>query len=306
MFSLRTILILLTAALLFWDNNAFAEGKSGLEIIINIPSRTLDLYRDNTLWREYAVAVGKPSTPTPTGDFYISTKEVNPDWIPPNGDAVVPSGPLNPLGYRWMGLYSTYGIHGTNAPWSIGSVISNGCIRMNESDAEELFDTVFIGTPVHIIYERIRVYIDNDGYASLHIYPDIYNSQPLDVATVYLKLAQYGINGLVDAEQVDRALQNNEEQHMALGRVCSIVLHGSELKEKAIELNGTLWVPVWPVAIALKTDITWNAARGIIYADDHSVPGMARGDILYATTEHIQQLFGIFLEFPCKRKLQHG
>lgn len=306
MFILRIILILFTAALLFLNSPAFAENKrteSGLEIVLNVPGRTLDLYRGDKLLREYSVAVGKPSTPTPTGEFYISAKEVNPEWIPPNGDPVVPSGPLNPLGYRWMGLYSTYGIHGTNAPWTIGSVVSNGCIRMNESDAEELFDAVPIGTPVTITYERVRVDVDNNGYAFLHIYPDIYASKPLNVTAVYSKLAPYGINGLVDAKQIDGALQNNEEKHMALGRVYSIYLYGNALKEKAIEVNGTLWVPAWAVAVALKTDIAWNAASGIIYAGGRSVPGMVRGDLLYVAAEQVQQLFGVSLELSGKEQV---
>ncbi len=64
----------------------------------------------------------------------------------------VPPGPDNPLGTRWMGLsVPGVGIHGTDAPSSIGYSLSHGCIRMQVPDAEWLFDHVEIGTTVHIV-----------------------------------------------------------------------------------------------------------------------------------------------------------
>ena len=58
----------------------------------------------------------------------------------------------NPLGTRWMGISSPgVGIHGTDAPSSIGYSVSHGCIRMQVPDAEWLFDHVDIGTTVHIV-----------------------------------------------------------------------------------------------------------------------------------------------------------
>jgi L,D-transpeptidase ErfK/SrfK len=64
----------------------------------------------------------------------------------------VPPGPSNPLGTRWMGISSPgVGIHGTDAPASIGYSASHGCVRMQVPDAEWLFDHVDIGTTVHIV-----------------------------------------------------------------------------------------------------------------------------------------------------------
>jgi hypothetical protein len=57
------------------------------------------------------------------------------------------------LGTRWLGLNvptGNYGIHGTNAPWSIGRFASNGCIRMHNRDIEAIFPLCPIGTPVQI------------------------------------------------------------------------------------------------------------------------------------------------------------
>jgi lipoprotein-anchoring transpeptidase ErfK/SrfK len=63
----------------------------------------------------------------------------------------VAPGKNNPIGTRWMGLSKDgYGIHGTNAPASIGHAASHGCIRMRQQDLEELFDLIPVGTAVKI------------------------------------------------------------------------------------------------------------------------------------------------------------
>ena len=68
---------------------------------------------------------------------------------------MIPPGPGNPVGTRWIGLDKKgYGIHGTNAPHSIGKAASHGCIRMRQHDLEELFATVRGGDQVEIIGER--------------------------------------------------------------------------------------------------------------------------------------------------------
>ena len=98
--------------------------------------RQLTLFNGNTPIRQYPVAIGKASTPTPLGNYAIATKIPNPGGV---------------LGTRWMGLnFDAYGIHGTNAPWNIGKMVSNGCIRMHNHNAEELFALIHIGTPVYI------------------------------------------------------------------------------------------------------------------------------------------------------------
>jgi hypothetical protein len=68
---------------------------------------------------------------------------------------VVPPGPHNPLGTRWMGLSEKgYGIHGTNVSRSIGKAASHGCIRMAQPDLEELFSQTRVGDTVLILGER--------------------------------------------------------------------------------------------------------------------------------------------------------
>ncbi|MFZ5650602.1 MAG: L,D-transpeptidase family protein [Bacillota bacterium] len=112
--------------------------EAGTWLVIIRSARKLQFYSGNNPVKTYPVAVGKHSTPTPLGSYRVVNKIVNPGGM---------------LGTRWMGLSipnGNYGLHGTNNPSSIGKYISNGCIRMFNSDVEELFPKISIGTPVTI------------------------------------------------------------------------------------------------------------------------------------------------------------
>jgi len=108
--------------------------------MINLTLRRLFFYKDKSRFTEYPVAIGKPSSPTPTGIWTITGKIVNPGGI---------------LGTRWMQLSipapdGVYGIHGTSQPWSIGKAVSLGCIRMYNHHIEEIFPLTPVGTRVEI------------------------------------------------------------------------------------------------------------------------------------------------------------
>ena len=121
-------------------------------LVVSIPDRKLVLIEAGKVKRVYDVAVGKAATPSPTGEFKIANRVVNPTWYGPK--QTVPPGRNNPLGTRWMGLgFRGYGIHGTNAPNSIGKAASHGCIRMRIRDVEELFKLVDTGDTVEIVKE---------------------------------------------------------------------------------------------------------------------------------------------------------
>ena len=141
-----------------------------LRIVVNVPGRTLSLVEGERLVARYPVAVGKPSTPTPRGTFRILQMAKDPTWAP-KGGPVVPPGPNNPLGTRWMRISEDgYGIHATNDPGSIGQARSKGCIRMLREDAEALFAQVQRGTRVDIVYE-----LDGwDEQAAAVRFPDVY------------------------------------------------------------------------------------------------------------------------------------
>jgi lipoprotein-anchoring transpeptidase ErfK/SrfK len=105
-------------------------------IIVDLSDRNLYLLDGNTVVRSFPVGVGKMLTKTPSGEYTIVNKQVNPG---------------GPFGAFWMGLSKPhYGIHGTNDPSSIGREVSHGCIRMYNEDVLQLAAIVPIRTPVTI------------------------------------------------------------------------------------------------------------------------------------------------------------
>jgi lipoprotein-anchoring transpeptidase ErfK/SrfK len=141
-----------------------------LRIVINVPARRLFLVEGERMLADYPVAVGRPSTPTPRGSYRILQMAKDPTWAP-RGRKIVPPGPANPLGTRWMRVTADgYGIHATNDPGSIGHARSHGCIRMFRADAEAVFAQVQRGTRVDIVYE-LQGWDDTIGPVN---YPDLY------------------------------------------------------------------------------------------------------------------------------------
>jgi hypothetical protein len=120
---------------------------------VSLEDHKLALIEDGKVKKIYPVAVGKPSTPSPVGTFAIARRVMNPTYS--HDGRVVPPGPHNPVGSRWMGLsIRGYGIHGTNEPGSIGKAASHGCIRMAKADLEELYPQVAVGDAVELIGQR--------------------------------------------------------------------------------------------------------------------------------------------------------
>jgi L,D-transpeptidase ErfK/SrfK len=131
------------------DASADERRQSQRRIVVSIPDRKLVLFDGDRVAKVYDVAVGKPSTPTPTGEYQIVNHIPNPTYY--GSGAVIAPGKDNPVGTRWMGLSAPgYGIHGTNVPRSIGKAASHGCIRMRQQDLEELFELVYVGVTVEL------------------------------------------------------------------------------------------------------------------------------------------------------------
>lgn len=133
------------------------DDQVGKVIVVDKTNHRLTLYNNMEVERQYPVAVGMPSWPTPSGTYKIISKQKNPTWVNPGTSwaagmpPYIPPGPGNPLGTRALGT-SAPGvfIHGTYSSWSIGYSVSHGCIRMYIRDSEDLFERVEIGTPVLI------------------------------------------------------------------------------------------------------------------------------------------------------------
>jgi L,D-transpeptidase ErfK/SrfK len=165
------------------------------EIHINIPEYTLRLIDNNQLVKTYPIAVGTPYEQTPAGSFKIIVKEINPTWYPGTNffdRTPVPPGPDNPLGSRWMEFKPVYGIHGTNKDWDINYPVSGGCIRMQDKDAQELYELVEIDTPVIITYETMILTEKPDGLY-IKLFPDIYDKQPGGSERLNGLLAAYSV-----------------------------------------------------------------------------------------------------------------
>ncbi len=128
-------------------------GPLTQRIVVSIPDRKLALIEGERVVKVYSVAVGARRSPSPTGMYKITTRIPDPTWYAPG--KVIGPGKENPLGTRWMGLnLRGFGIHGTNRPRSIGRAASHGCIRLRNSDVEELFELVSSGTVVELRGER--------------------------------------------------------------------------------------------------------------------------------------------------------
>ncbi|NJM48371.1 MAG: L,D-transpeptidase family protein [Alkalinema sp. RU_4_3] len=124
------------------------------ELVVDLSDRSVVLYRHQKILARYPLAVGQPGWETPEGTFRITEMRVNPDWQHPITRVVVPSGPGNPLGTRWIGFFHDeamiLGFHGTDQEDLIGSAVSHGCLRMRNKDIQALYQEVAVDTIVRV------------------------------------------------------------------------------------------------------------------------------------------------------------
>lgn len=167
----------------------FPTPPEGYTIEIDLDRKILTLKQYTETINTYPVAVGKPSTPTPAGEWQIIQKTRNPG---------------GPFGTRWMRInvpWGGYGIHGTDAPESIGTAASHGCVRMFNEDVNELYDIVPLGTPVKITGEVFSGRILDVG---VEPGPDVF-----EVKVILTELGYYDgeIDGIYD-EATAEAVRN--------------------------------------------------------------------------------------------------
>ena len=141
-----------------------ADGVRSVRLLLRLRERRLyvlagdlDDPADGPL-ASFPVAIGRRGYETPVGEFEVTEKVENPDWVqfdwhdPARVIRRVGPGPDNPLGERWIGFASAHGwgigFHGTPHPELLGQAVSHGCVRMRNRDVVDLYDRVEIGTPV--------------------------------------------------------------------------------------------------------------------------------------------------------------
>ena len=134
-------------------------SESAGTIVIDTPNKFLYLVQGDGRALRYGIGVGRPGF-TWSGMKTISAKKEWPDWTPPAEMLArrpdlprhMVGGPENPLGARAMYLGSSlYRIHGSNEPWTIGTNVSSGCIRMRNQDVIDLYGRVNVGTRVIVL-----------------------------------------------------------------------------------------------------------------------------------------------------------
>ena len=131
-------------------NQRLKVPKGRLTVLVDKSQNQLLLTEDNQFIKTYPVATGKDNS-TPVGTFKVVTKVPRPSWYK-QGAVVPPESPENILGTRWIGISKEgYGIHGSTDPSAIGHQVTAGCVRMTNSDVEELFDLIPVGTEVTIV-----------------------------------------------------------------------------------------------------------------------------------------------------------
>ena len=122
-----------------------------LSVVVDKSQNSLILKGDEEVFKTYVVSTGANNS-TPVGVFKITNKLINPTWYKSDGKVIPYGDPANLLGTRWMGLTKKgYGIHGTLELEKLGQQITDGCVRMKNEEAEELYGLLTPGTEVTIV-----------------------------------------------------------------------------------------------------------------------------------------------------------
>ena len=142
---------------------SFSPSIAPRQIIVSFGDRKLYWVHSKGEAISYPIAVPREQSRW-SGVSSVSSKRINPGWTPtaemrrenPKLPAYVPGGhPQNPLGPRALYLgASMYRIHGTDAPWTIGTAASKGCIRMYSEDVVDLYPRIPVGTKVTVTWKK--------------------------------------------------------------------------------------------------------------------------------------------------------
>lgn len=195
-------------------------------LLINVPEmRLYDFTVDPP--EVLAAAIGDLADPSLLGEFRIGAKRKDPAWhVPasireekPELPAVVPPGPDNPLGSRWMTIGRTsYGIHGTNVRWSIGRTATHGCIRLYEDAVQRLYERTPTGTRIQLVYQPYKWGIQG-GVVYLEAHPDLYSLRPDRLAEALRTPRTLGILAALDLERVWLAIDEMRGVPVQVGRL---------------------------------------------------------------------------------------
>ncbi len=193
-------------------------------IVINVPEMRLYLfYPKSQLVRTYPIGIGDVDFETPLGVYRVISRQIDPSWTVPKslrqkyGTAFMPPGPDNPLGKHWLGLSRRgYGIHGTDFPWSVGRLVTHGCIRLYPEHMEQLFQQVAVNTPVEIIYEPVKVGFKG-GEIYMEVHPDPYRKIKDLKSHAFRVVERMGLSGSVSPDKVISAVEHRDGVPVKVG-----------------------------------------------------------------------------------------
>ncbi len=239
-------------------------------LVVNLPERGVYLFRNGSFEKFYPIAIGQPGKfETPTGSYTIESRTKDPAWFPPawSGlkDEVVPAGPDNPLGDRWIGITAPgIGFHSTTAPMSIGQAVSHGCMRMYPNSVHELFEKVQVGWPVRIDYEVSKIGCDygEDRYY-LVTYPDIYKKNSL-TKSVNKTLQDVGLS--VAPEDLKYFAKTDGVCKELYVSGVSVSVGAQRLREWPIEpsmVDGSVWGSP-KIAAAVGLNVEWDNDKQVV------------------------------------------
>jgi lipoprotein-anchoring transpeptidase ErfK/SrfK len=118
-------------------------------LTVDLSSHRVTLFRRGRRVLSTSAAIGSPATPTPTGRFYVNQRLIPADPGGPFGPGAVGISAFSNVLTGWT-QGGPIAIHGTDAPWSIGHAVSNGCIRLPNAILRRVFAAALEGTPVVI------------------------------------------------------------------------------------------------------------------------------------------------------------
>lgn len=118
-------------------------------ILIDVSQHRLYFYKAGRLVLSSAAAIGKASTPTPLGSFFVTQRFVVTPTTGPYGPRALGISAFSEVLRTWTDG-GPIGIHGTNEPFSIGAPVSHGCVRLPNERMIRLFQQTPLGTPVLI------------------------------------------------------------------------------------------------------------------------------------------------------------
>ncbi|MDQ3949656.1 MAG: L,D-transpeptidase, partial [Gemmatimonadota bacterium] len=123
--------------------------KVRTRIEVDLSARRVTLFVRGRAVLSTIAAIGTPATPTPIGRYYVNQRLIPRDPGGPFGPGAVGVSAFSPVLTGWA-QGGPIAIHGTNRPSSIGTAVSNGCIRLPNHVLKRVFRTAFAGTPVVI------------------------------------------------------------------------------------------------------------------------------------------------------------